>query len=672
MKETIHKSLAYKTIISILFGLSGFALNFYSINFAFPPYTATVLIGLIFPMLITFAWGWKYGLLSALVGGCQSMWWIWGPSNGYATFAVVPPFTLWIVWHGFMTDYRSKQTGSKWWLSAYVAEIPFRILNSINLFTLSRWAIGLNPPPWDWASNAPDTIPMHFSVFVVVKQAVVGYIILLLADVLMNLEFVRKFFKLEKDHYQANTTFVISAAFLVGALFWIVDSAINTLVFQPESSFLDSLALNVSAHHIFTRTVFILASLVGGVLASNLLRGQRESDNALRDSEERLKQIVDGNPIAIFVICEKHTITHWNKACENLTGFPASEMVATQKQWLPFYSEERPILADLIIDKAAEKDISRYYSGKYKKDPLIEGTYEVEDFFPGLDDKWLFFTAAPLRNYQGKIIGAIETLRDITELKQAEKDLKQYSKNLEQMVGVRTKELEDINQELTDFAYSVSHDLKAPLRGISQLAHWISSDYIETIDQDGQEKLRLLINRTKHMHTLIEDILQYSRVGRITAEVQSVDLNQLVQETIDILSPPENMQISIENELPTVEGLHIHLEQVFQNLLSNAINFMDKPQGFIKIGCVDKGEHWQFSMADNGPGIDDKYFDKIFQMFQTLAPSSEKTESTGIGLPLVKKIIGLWGGRVWLKSTVGEGSTFFFTLPKEGAKNERK
>ncbi len=600
------------------------------------------------------------------------MWWVWGPSNGYATFAVVPPFTLWIVWHGFMAGRRKKQTDPKWWLSAYVVEIPFRILNSINLFTLSRWAISLNPPPWAWASNAPNIIPMDFSIFVVIKQAVVGYIILLLADVLLNLEFVRRFFRLEKEYNQANTNFIISAAFLVGAFFWIVDSTINTLVFQPESSFIDSLALNISAHDIFIRTVFILVSLAGGVLASNLLRGQRESDEALRDNEERLSQIIEGNPIPTFVIGKKHTITHWNKACENLTGFPASEMIGTQKQWLPFYPEERPLLADLIMDEAADEDISKYYNSKYKKLILIEGAYEAEDFYPGLDGKWLFFTAVPLKDHLGKVVGAIETLQDITELKQAEEKLNQYSKSLEKKVSERTKELEDVNQEITDFAYSISHDLKAPLRGISQLAGWISSDYSKVLDQDGQEKLRLLISRTKRMHKLIEGILQYSRIGRVAIEKQSVDLNQLVQESIDLLAPPENIQISIEKELPTIVGVHPYFEQVFLNLLSNAIKFMEKPQGFIKIGCVDKKKIWQFSVADNGPGIDEKYFDKIFQMFQTLAPSSEKAGSTGIGLTLVKKIVKMWGGRVWLESTVGEGSTFFFTLPKEGARNERK
>ena len=111
---SIRHITVYKVTVSIIFGLLGFAVNFRTVNFAFPPYTATVLIGLLFPMLITLTWGWRYGLLSALAGGCQSMWWLWGPSNGYAVFLVVPPFTLWIVWHGLFADLRRKQKHHKW------------------------------------------------------------------------------------------------------------------------------------------------------------------------------------------------------------------------------------------------------------------------------------------------------------------------------------------------------------------------------------------------------------------------------------------------------------------------------------------------------------------------------------------------------------------------------
>ena len=259
------RTVAYKVTVSVIFGLLGFAINFYSIDFPFPPYTATVLIGLLFPMLITLAWGWKYGLLAALVGGCQSMWWLWGPSNGYATFLVVPPFTLWIIWHGLIAHARRRRKDRKWWLSSYAVEIPFRILSTINLLTLARLAITFNPPPWSWASNASSVIPFQFSSFVAVKQAVVSCVILLLADVILNFRWARRFFGLEEDRNQKNTNRIIGIALLLGFLFWVVDSAISSSVFHPENSFLDALALNIPPCGLYARTFFILACLVGGL-----------------------------------------------------------------------------------------------------------------------------------------------------------------------------------------------------------------------------------------------------------------------------------------------------------------------------------------------------------------------------------------------------------------------
>jgi len=274
---------SYKIAISIFFGLLGFVLNFHSINFPFPPYIAVVLIGLLFPMLITLAWGWRYGLLSALAGGCQSMWWLWGPSNGYAIFVIVPPFTLWILWHGFFADLRNRRGEHEWWLNAYVVEIPFRILSTISLYTLARWAISLNPPPWGWASGASSAIPMQFTNFVVIKQFVIAYMILLLADVLLNLGFTRRFFRLEEKSNQTNTGYIISASLLFGVLFWFIDSVVGSSVFYNESSFLELLALDIPPYVLYVRTTFIIACLVGGLVAAGFLRKQRESEEALRE-----------------------------------------------------------------------------------------------------------------------------------------------------------------------------------------------------------------------------------------------------------------------------------------------------------------------------------------------------------------------------------------------------
>ncbi len=224
--------------------------------------------------------------------------------------------------------------------------------------------------------------------------------------------------------------------------------------------------------------------------------------------------------------------------------------------------------------------------------------------------------------------------------------------------------IEKTNEELKDFAYIISHDLKAPLRGISTLAEWITGDYADKLGDEGKEQLKLLNTRVGRMHNLIDGVLQYSRVGRVSETQVNVNLNELVAEVIDMISPPENIKISVEYGMPTINCEKTRIMQVFQNLLSNAVKYMDKPDGLIEIGCIEQDNFWRFSVSDNGPGIEEKYFAKIFQLFQTLA-AKDNYESTGVGLTVAKKIVELYGGKIWLESEVGKGTTFFFTLLKQ-------
>jgi signal transduction histidine kinase len=165
------------------------------------------------------------------------------------------------------------------------------------------------------------------------------------------------------------------------------------------------------------------------------------------------------------------------------------------------------------------------------------------------------------------------------------------------------------------------------------------------------------------MHNLIDGVLAYSRAGRVEEEAARVDLGKFIPEAIDMLAPPENISITIENEMPVIDCQETHLMQLFQNLVDNAMKYMDKPQGRIKIGCVEQDGFWKFSVSDNGPGIEEKHLDGIFKMFATLA-TSEEIEGTGVGLTVAKKIVELHGGKIWVESKVGKGSTFFFTMPK--------
>ena len=255
----------------------------------------------------------------------------------------------------------------------------------------------------------------------------------------------------------------------------------------------------------------------------------------------------------------------------------------------------------------------------------------------------------------GRVVQSLGMFVDLTE-----------RKVMEEQQEALIEDLNRANEELKDFAYIVSHDLKAPLRAISSLAEWVVKDYSNVIDEEGRENLQLLLGRARRMNSLIEGILRYSRIGRLKPELDELDTSKIVDTTIEALSPPPSIKVTVESELPKIIYDKTHFAQVFQNLISNAIKHMGKPSGKIAVSCADAGEFWEFRVKDDGAGIDEKHFDRIFKIFQSLKPRDE-LESTGIGLTLVKKIVETNGGRIWVESKVGEGSEFHFTIPKTRA-----
>jgi len=243
-------------------------------------------------------------------------------------------------------------------------------------------------------------------------------------------------------------------------------------------------------------------------------------------------------------------------------------------------------------------------------------------------------------------------IHDVTEQKEADKRMNQL-----------LEKLESTNQELQDFAHIVSHDLKAPLRAIASMVGMLTADYKSKFDESGKELLGLLETRTQRMHNLIDGILTYSKAGRNDEKKSEINLNNLLEEIIEFLAPPKHIKISLKNKLPTLWLEKTRIEQIFQNLLSNSVKFMDKPEGKIIVDCVSQDSFWKFSIFDNGPGIDEKHFEKIFKIFHTLH-SKDTYESSGIGLTIAKKIVEMYDGKIWLESKRGEGTTFYFTLPK--------
>ncbi|MCB1859195.1 MAG: CHASE domain-containing protein [Gammaproteobacteria bacterium] len=252
---------------------------------------------------------------------------------------------------------------------------------------------------------------------------------------------------------------------------------------------------------------------------------------------------------------------------------------------------------------------------------------------------------------------------EIRERKAAELELKTLNDDLEYWVAIRSSEAARRAQDLEQFAYVTSHDLKAPLRAISNLAEWIGEDLEDKIDDESREQLGLLRDRVRRMHALIEGLLEYSRVGRTEGSYTEVDTKELLLELIDTLSPPKGFVIKVPKVMPVFRTDRLLLGQVFANLISNSLKHHGGSRGCIEIGCNDRDGFYEFSVADDGMGIAPQYHEKIFMIFQTLE-AKDYAGNTGIGLALVKKIVQERGGKIMLESAPGEGACFRFTWPK--------
>ena len=354
-------------------------------------------------------------------------------------------------------------------------------------------------------------------------------------------------------------------------------------------------------------------------------------EHTLRESEHRLHTIVNSILTGVLIVdAQTHQIVDVNPHAAEIIGLPRDQILGRVCHRFICPAEKgRCPIGDLgqTVDRS-ERCLLRADGAQV---PVLKSV--VSSAWEG-------------REY------LIESFVDISRLKHAEDEVKES-----------LRKVAEINEELSHFAYVVSHDLKAPLRGIQLVTEWLCEDYGDKLGAEAKEQMTLLQSRVNRMHNLIDGVLQYSRVGQLKEDLGEVNLNELLPLILDAIAPPEHIHVTVQSDLPTLTGEKTRITQVFQNLLSNAVKFMDKPQGEIHIGCVAAADFWKFGVTDNGPGIEEKHFERIFRIFQTLAPKDEY-ESTGVGLTLAKKIVEMYGGKIWVESEVGQGSTFFFTFPQ--------
>ena len=402
---------------------------------------------------------------------------------------------------------------------------------------------------------------------------------------------------------------------------------------------------------IFAVTAFPLPEQCAGIAFENITE-RKKTEKALVESTRRYRLVVNSVKEVIFQTDIEGCWTFLNRAWTEITGFEIIESLKRPFTDYIFSQSERQHCAKMFQSLIAGEQKS--FQGAFRSQTKTG------------DCRWLEMNAQLNRDDRGEILGSSGTIRDVTERQQAEAVLQARAEELAQLnrlLLTTTAQLEKRNQELDQFAYVASHDLKAPLRAIANLSEWLEEDLEDKLDEDTSKQMNLLRGRVHRMENLINGLLQYSRVGRIKVESETVDVGQLLAEVIDSLAPPPQLAIEVKGDMPTLVTERLPLQQVFSNLIGNAIKHHNRPEGKVTISVQDRGEFSEFAVADDGSGIAPEYHEKVFVIFQTLE-ARDKTENTGIGLSIVKKAVENQGGTIWLDSQVGKGTTFHFTWRK--------
>ena len=373
------------------------------------------------------------------------------------------------------------------------------------------------------------------------------------------------------------------------------------------------------------------------VAAQGVLRDITEEINyrkRLEGEREKYMSIINNMNLGLIEVNTEDEVLFVNQQFCKISGYTADELVGKKA------GELIPVKKDQEIIKKENKNRLGGTSNSYEIEALTKS---------GELRNWLI-SGAPNYNLKGEVTGSIGIHLDIT-------DFKALQIQKEKLL----QELEKSNEELHEYAHIVSHDLKSPLRSMSALVSWIKEDNRGSFDKASLKNFILIEETLEKMEQLISDILEYSSIGENNIEREMVDTNQLIEDLKKVLYVPKHITVHLKETLPTVYADRIKLQQLFQNLISNAVKFNDKNKGVIEIGCEEQKERYQFSVSDNGIGIDPKYHEKIFKIFQSL---SDDKESSGIGLSIVKKVVDLHNGKIWLESELGKGSTFYFTMKK--------
>ena len=392
-------------------------------------------------------------------------------------------------------------------------------------------------------------------------------------------------------------------------------------------------------------------------------------EEELRNSQRILADIINFLPDATMVIDRQGRVIAWNQVIEAMTGVNAKDMMGkgNYEYAIPFYGIRRPILIDLVL--MPQEDVEKSYAQFERRNGILFGEAYMPNMKSG--ETYLSASAAVLYDHDGNVYGAIESIRDVTDHKRAEEqkriaeeELKKAHDELELRVKERTEELEARNAEMERFVYTVSHELRTPLISVSGFLGCIKQDS-ERGDLDRmQADLRIANESVTKMDQLLLETLELSRIGRIVNSPENVPFGEIVEDALEQTSEKiksKGCKVSVAKNLPVVHVDRMRITEILVNLIENSLKYIGlQTNPEIEIGQRIDGQNRIFFVRDNGIGIDPSQYDKVFELFYKV---NKESEGTGAGLAIVKRIIEVHGGSIWIESELGKGCMICFTLP---------
>lgn len=642
-----QEMIRMRAAISIFFGMLGFFVNFLNIQMIeSDSFKLSILLGLIFPLIITMAWGWRYGLLSALAGGCQTMWWLWR-EDGYGMIYAVPVFTLWIIWHGYWADRRHTAHNPPWYYNSFIVEIPFRFTIELGFFTLFRWLVSLNPPPWNPAITWT-TVPRNWCITAAIKHTMTACLLLLAVHILLSITPVRRFFHLKKRHEEHIETIVYASALLLGAALWVVDSAAAWLLFNPEGhSFWAITVLNVEPHTFLERNINMLVTLTAGVIIARFIVARVRAENALSESEQRYAAYITSSPIPILATDEQGNLKDVNPAACHITGYTQQELLSRNIYGIIHTEEDEDAVPTLELNK--------------------NDTWEKEYSYRTRQGDKRFCKISTVRLSPARfLIFAV----DLTERKATEDIRNKLQEQLNQV-----QKMESIGQ----LAGGIAHDFNNKLMAITGFTELAQSKMAS--NTPATQYLTEVQRAARHAAALTRQLLTFARKETIAprrlllndvVSQMTVMLQRIIGEAIELIWKPAPA-------LWTIKMDSGQMDQIVTNLCINARDAIENV-GTISIETANItiddeyctrhagftcGDYVLLMVSDTGCGMSREVQEKAFEPFFTTKPVGK---GTGLGLATVYGIVKQNHGFINIYSEPGTGSTFRIYLPRVDSK----